>query len=98
MGLVLGLVHLVLRLVDQLSDRHRVMHAEALLLVHLSHLSSGSRVRFVVWGGLEGRGGVSGSDCTRIEPWARLGLGGLGLGIGLGSLAEPASQLRPPAS
>lgn len=44
LGLVLGLVHLVLRLVDQLLDRHRVMHAETLLLVHLSHLGSGSRV------------------------------------------------------
>ena len=53
-GLVLRLVHLVLRLVDQLSDRHCVMHAEALLLVHLSHLRSGSPVRVVVWGGLEG--------------------------------------------
>ena len=70
------------------------MHAEALLLVHLSHLGSGSRVRFVVWGGLEWCCGVR----AWIEPWARLGLGGLGLGIGLGFSGEPASQLRPPAS
>lgn len=76
-GLVLRLVHLVLRLVDQLSDRHCVMHAEALLLVHLSHLRSGSPVRVVVWGGLEGCTGVR----ARIELWFGFGFrDGLGLG------------------
>jgi hypothetical protein len=71
----------VLRLVDQLTDRHRIAHPEPLLLVHLVHLCYRARVTIGLLGlvGLRLRFGF-GFGFARVRVRVR----GFGFGFGFG--------------